>query len=83
MDPDDLAELVVVYVELLDEGVDVWRPVRAIRLTEETYRIIEQPYDREIETWRFEPGDEVFCEMIEMYEGRALTATRRSPSAAD
>jgi hypothetical protein len=37
------------YVRLLDEAVDVWRPVRARRLSPNVYRIIDQPYQREDE----------------------------------
>ena len=48
-------------MNLLDDGVDVWRPVRAGRLHGGVYRIMDQPYDREIETWQFAPGDAVVC----------------------
>jgi hypothetical protein len=67
-----------IYVGLLDEGVDVWRPVRAEHLRENVYRIVNQPYDREVESWQFEPGDEVVCELIESSEGRILAATRKA-----
>jgi hypothetical protein len=33
------------------------------------YKITDQPYDREVETWQFEPRDEVVCEMIGSSEG--------------
>jgi hypothetical protein len=68
-----------IYVFLLNEGVDVWRPVRAEHLGGNVYRIVSQPYDRDIESWQFEPGDEVICEMIESSEGRILAATRKVP----
>lgn len=66
-----------IYVGLLDEGVDVWRPVRAERLRGNVYRIADQPYDREVESWQFEPGDHVLCELIESSEGPILAATRK------
>jgi hypothetical protein len=66
-----------IYVALLNEGVDVWRPVRAEHLGGNLYRIVSQPYNREIEYWQFEPGDEVVCEMIESSEERILAATRK------
>lgn len=69
---------VQIYVSLLDEGVDVWRPVRAERLHSNQYRIAQQPYDRAIETWQFEPGDEVICEMVKTSDGLILAATRRA-----
>jgi hypothetical protein len=66
-----------IYVRLLDEAVDVWRPVQAVHLDVGRYRIAEQPYDIEIETWEFVPGDEVECEVLPMAEGPALTAVRK------
>jgi hypothetical protein len=67
-----------IYVALLDEAVDVWRPVRAEHLFDNVYRILCQPYDREIESWQFEPGDEVVCEPIESSSGRILAATKKA-----
>jgi hypothetical protein len=51
----------VVYMRLLGEPVDVWRPVQAEHLGDAVYRILPQEYDREIETWEFEPGSTVIC----------------------
>lgn len=70
-----------IYVALVDEGVDVWRPVLAEHLSGNVYRIVSQPYDREIESWQFEPGDDVVCELIESSEGRILAATRKAAGA--
>ena len=67
-----------IYVSLLDEGVDVWRPVRAQRLRGSVYRIVSQRYDRDTESWQFVPGDEVFCELVESSEGRILAAVRKA-----
>lgn len=53
-----------IYVRLLDEAVDVFRPVRAESLSENRYRILDQPYDRGLEHWQFEPGDEVNCQRM-------------------
>lgn len=66
-----------IFVSLVDDGVDVWRPVRAEHLHGDVYRIVDQPYDREIETWEFEPGEEVICELIDASEGQILAATER------
>jgi hypothetical protein len=57
----DTAGAAKIYVPLLDEGLDVWRPVRARRLSRDTYLILDQPYDRAVETWQFEPGTVVRC----------------------
>jgi hypothetical protein len=67
-----------IYVRLLGEGVDVWRPVRAEHVGGDVYRILSQPYDREIESWQFEPGDEVATALIEASDGPILAATSKS-----
>jgi hypothetical protein len=66
-----------IYVALLNENIDVWRPIKAQRLQANVYRIVSQPYDTTIETWQFVPGDIVQCEMVRMHEGNFLTAVRR------
>lgn len=73
-----MSRLTEIFVYLPDEQVDVWRPVQAEHLRENLYRIVEQPYDKEDETWQFEPGDEVVCELIDSNEGRILAAMRRA-----
>jgi hypothetical protein len=69
-----------IFVALLDEGVDVWRPVEAQHLHDNIYRIEDQPYDRDVETWQFEPGTEVVCEMVDASDGPILAATRSNAS---
>ena len=51
-----------IYVYLLDEGTDVWRPVQAEKLSENTFRIVSQNNDPENEKWQFSTGDIVKCE---------------------
>ena len=63
-----------IFVKLLDEAVDVWRPVRAEHLHDNVYRILDQAYDRDIETWEFAPGSEVKGELIDASDGRILAA---------
>jgi hypothetical protein len=64
-----------IFVKLVDEGVDVWRPVQATHLRGNIYRIIDQQYDCEVEVWQFEPGDVVVCELVDSDDGRILAAT--------
>ena len=73
-----MSNTVNIYVSLLDEGVDVWRPVQAEHLHDNVYRITTQPYDRTTESWEFEPGDVVLCEEVESEEGPIVAATRRA-----
>jgi hypothetical protein len=51
---------VTIYMPLLLEGTNVWRPVQAKRVADGRYRIIGRvPAD---ETWTFQPGPVVRCE---------------------
>lgn len=50
-----------IYVYLLDEGVDVWRPVNAIQVRENIYKIVSDNPDPEDEIWQFKTGDFVRC----------------------
>jgi hypothetical protein len=72
-----MSNVLTIYVFLPDEAVDTWRPVQAEHLHDNVYHILDQPYDRDVETWQFEPGDEVQCELVTCYEGRVLAATRK------
>jgi len=58
----DLAEPVTIFVLLLDEGTDVWRPVQARPLGENLFRIIGVEADVSDETWQFAPGTIARCE---------------------
>ncbi|MDQ3134090.1 MAG: hypothetical protein M3Q76_04680, partial [Acidobacteriota bacterium] len=51
-----------IYVALLDEGLDVWRPVQAIHEHDCFYRIINSNPDPEDEQRQFLSGDLVRCE---------------------
>ena len=66
----------IIYVALLDEGVQVWRPVAAEHLGGTRYRILPQTYDASDERWEFIPGDEVVCEWVRLHDGDTLVARR-------
>ena len=56
---------IIIYIQLLNEGTDCYRPVRAVKLgnIENAYKILEDNiYDREDEEWEFEPGTNVYVE---------------------
>jgi hypothetical protein len=58
----DLNTETVVYVRLLDEGTEVWRPAPAIPLGDGSFRIIKpDDYDPETEAWEFPPDARVRC----------------------
>ena len=53
---------VVVYVRLLDEGTDVWRPARATALPDGTFWLLEsEGYNPNAERWEFPPSTKVRC----------------------
>ena len=72
-----------VYVELLDEGVAVWRPVEAEPLGDGLYRLLApQDYDPEVEVWAFVPGTVVRCAELILSEGPEIVAVEQiTPSA--
>jgi hypothetical protein len=49
-----------IYMPLLDEGVDVWRPVLAVADGVAVFRICEQEIPED-ETWKFPVGSRVEC----------------------
>ena len=61
-----------IYVPLLDEGTDVWRPASAEHIREDLYRIVgEAPED---EQWKFSPGQLVRCRQQKLSGGDCLVA---------
>jgi hypothetical protein len=70
-----MSERVTIYVSLLDEGIDVWRPVLAEHVRENVYRIADQRQPDD-EVWEFLPGALVLCKQIELEEGPVLAAIR-------
>jgi hypothetical protein len=52
-----------IHVYLLDEGVDVWRPVESEEIGNDIFRIPAGVTIPEGENWEFQPGDLVRCEL--------------------
>lgn len=65
--------MATIYMPLLNEGTDVWRPVEATLVSADTYRVdAEMP---EGEEWAFAPGTVVHCERKALSGGEVgLTA---------
>jgi len=73
-----------IYVYLLDEGTDVWRPVDAIQVGDATYEIVGRNGDPEDEHWEFDTGDLVRCEQRALSGGMHIIAVERlSPKQKD
>jgi len=67
-----MADEALIYVELLDEGADVWRPVVATIERSGVYRLpLEQPAE---EKWAFPPGSRVRCEARVLEDAQQLVA---------
>ena len=64
-----------IYVELLDEGVDVYRPVTASPVADGVYRLPEVGDDEE--RWALPAGSLVRVEERELSDGRVLVACER------
>ena len=57
-----------IYIYLLNEGTDVWRPVKAFQVKENIYKISSVNTDPEDEIWQFNKGDFVRCEFKPLSE---------------
>ena len=62
-----------VYIKLVGEGVDVWRPVEATDEGDSIYRLAAAPAPED-EEWEFPPASRVRCEMRDLSDGPALVA---------
>jgi hypothetical protein len=63
-----------IYVYLLDEGTDCWRPVSAEHIRDDVYRIVGEPPDPEDEKWEYLPGAVVRCRQQRLSGGDCLVA---------
>lgn len=62
-----MKDRVQIYVALLGEGTEVWRPVEAEQIGPVAYRLAGPV--PEGETWEFQPGDVVRCKEKLFFEG--------------
>jgi hypothetical protein len=66
-----------VYIKLLEEGTEVYRPVPAIELKENIYEVKGHDiYDPEDEVWEFKPGARVVVEEQKLDGDLVLVAVR-------
>ncbi len=64
----------LIYVRLLDEGTDVWRPVVARRVEGNCYQILLSQVIPNDEQWEFGPGTIVLCRLRTLSGGTRLVA---------
>jgi hypothetical protein len=72
----------IIYLPLLDEGTDCWRPVQAQKIKDDVYEICSmQPED---ENWAFTAGCRVRCRSRKFSSGETgLVAYELAKSLAD
>jgi hypothetical protein len=70
---------VKIYIPLLEEGTDTWRPTQAISLGKDLYKVLPTPdYNPRSELWEFLPGSTVRCEKwSSKFAGEILRAVER------
>lgn len=62
----------IIYIPLLEEGTEVFRPVSASYHCENTYKILESDdYDLDDEIWKYTPGTIVKCE-LQIRDGKQI-----------
>jgi len=65
-----------IYIPLLNEGTDVIRPTKGMRLGERQFKVLPtQEYAAELEEWQFPPGSIVTC-AIETHGGEKVLVAR-------
>jgi hypothetical protein len=67
-------QMETIYIYLLDEGTDVWRPVNAEHVSGNRYRIISVNSDPDDEHWQFNTGAVVATELRDLAGGPCLVA---------
>ncbi len=67
-------EQVTVYIRLIGEGTNVWRPVRAVAFEPDMFEIATDAVIPDDEEWEFKPGERVCCQKDEV--GRLVTTVR-------
>jgi len=67
-----------IYVKLLNEGTDVWRPIEAQEIGSGIFLILNDfNYDPEDEELEFGPGTMVYCDLQLKSSGKVLVAQKR------
>ena len=66
-----------IYVQLLNEGTKVYRPIQAFEIETNVYKIVDnQIYDSDDEHWEFTPGTVVVVEEQNLEGEDVLIAVR-------
>lgn len=71
---DSNIDIEIIFVKLTEEMVQVWRPVKATKISPKVYKILDDQSVPDWETWEFRPGDIVIVEEKNS-DGAFLAAT--------
>jgi hypothetical protein len=66
-----------IYLQLFDEGTDVWRPFTAEKLNDNLFRILSINPDSGVDKWQFSSGDIVKCEERQLSCKKCLIAIEK------
>ena len=69
-----------IFVNLIGEGLNVLRRVRAEHLGRDFYRIVDTMPENE--NWQFQPGQVVRCRKTKLSSGKSLVAFEEAPRAS-
>ena len=69
-----MTERETIYVYLMDEATDAWRPVDTRPLGNNLYRIISHNTSEGDESWQFQTGAFVRAEYKDLSDGTVLVA---------
>jgi hypothetical protein len=69
-----------IFVALLNEGTDAWRPVQAVRRAGGAFLIVSKNDDPELEEWQFPSGSLVRCVVRKLSGGDHLVALESVPA---
>jgi len=69
-----------IFVNLIGEGLNVLRRVRAEHLGRDFYRIVDTMPENE--TWQFQPGQIVRCRKTKLSSGKSMVAFEEAPRAS-
>ena len=71
-------KIVQIYVLLLNESTEIWRPVEALKLGKNFYQIISPNPEPDVEKWQFNKGEKVLCSQKTFSDGKSgLVATKK------
>ena len=75
--PASNTEMATIYIRLLDEGIDVFRPTSAEPSQDGFFKVLPTAnYDAQDEKWEFVPGSLVGCEKRKLEGEEVLVAVK-------